>query len=135
MEYVYQARAFDGIADGFTWSLAEGPPGMAIDRHSGKLAWTPAEGGYVDVVLSVRSVYGATASQRWTVCVRKAVAARPFTPNPRIRAALCRKHARTRPLPTRFHSVWRAPVKPPDVHRRPTGPPASRRRAAIPLRV
>ena len=140
VEDIYQARAFDGIADGFTWSVAEGPPGMTIDRHSGKLSWTPMEGGYVDVSLCARSVYGAMTNQRWTVCVRKAVAARPFAPNPRIQAALRRKQARKnriRPLPTRSHSVWRTPVKQPGTPLRPTGagPPSTRLRAALPLRV
>ena len=134
-EYVYQARAFDGIADGFTWSVLTGPSEIVVDRHSGKLSWTPAAGGYVDIVLSARSLYGASAEQRWTVRVHKAAPVHRFAPNPRIREALRRKKIRVGPLPTRFHSVWRAPRKSPGAPCRPTGPPSLRLRAALPLRL
>ena len=89
--YVHQPRASDGIVDAFTWYFEKSPSGMTVDRHTGKVAWTPSEGGYAEVVLCARSLYGAVGRQSWSICVRKAAAVRVFKANARFLKALRRK--------------------------------------------
>lgn len=133
-EYVYQPKALDGIANGFTWFLEEAPPGMSVDRHTGRVAWTPADGGHTEVVLGVRSQYGKFTRQRWHICVRKPPAVRRSVPNHRFRAALRRRGRAPLPAP-RFS--WRAASKqrPPPRFTPSTAPPETRRGAALPLRL
>ena len=123
-EYVYHARAYDGIADGFTWYFEECPPGMTVDRHSGEVRWTPSEGGHARVVLCARSVYGAFSRQCWTLCVRKAATIRPSTTNLRFRSALRWKATRT--TAPRLPLPWKNPVNPVAAARRSTAPPTAR---------
>lgn len=136
-EYVYQARACDAATTGFTWYFEKSPAGMTVDRHSGMVTWTPEDGGYVEVVLCARSLYGAVARQSWTVCVRRAAVVRRPSPNPRFAACLRKRAAPGRPKP--YHSplrpVWRKGTRTPDPCRRTTGPPADRHRRAMPLRI
>ena len=146
--YVYQARASDGVVDGFTWYLEECPPGMVVDRHTGKVSWTPFEGGYAEVVLCARSLYGAVGRQSWTVSVRKAAAVRIFVANARFLAALRRKaiaNANAEAVrPARSpHDLQDVPLLPLFLRRcRYTGPalrappfPGERSRFAVPLRM
>lgn len=77
-EYIYRARAYDGFTDGFTWYFEKSPEGMRVDRHTGRVTWVPAEGGYVEAVLCARSVYGGESRQRWTICVRRLRRVRPW---------------------------------------------------------
>lgn len=123
-EYIYQARACDGIADGFTWYFEECPPGMTVDRHSGEVRWTPSEGGRAEVALCARSVYGAFSRQRWTLCVRKAVRLRPSTANPRFRGALRWKAAKA--ATPRLLLLWRGCKRPTGAARNSTAPPPAR---------
>lgn len=130
-EYIYQARAFDCDTNGFTWYFEKGAPGMAVDRHTGKVTWTPTEGGMVEVVLCARSLYGKTARQSWTICVRKAAAVREPVPNKRFCEALRRQAARrTQPI----RAVWREGRRRDDANRQ-AAPPGAPRRVAMPLRV
>lgn len=132
-EYVYHARAYDANVAGFTWYFETSPAGMAIDRHTGRLTWTPSEGGYREVAVCARSVYGAESKQAWTVRVRKAAHVRAVTPNPRFREALRRKFRRA---PRRSGHVRRAANrKPVHISTRATAPPAGRPRAVMPLRI
>lgn len=131
-EYVYRARACDGIADGFTWYFEKNAPGMTVDRHSGKVTWIPSEGGNVEVVICAASVYGASSRQSWTLCVRKAALSRPFKANMRFQNALRRKAARAgRP----FLPVWRRPRRLYGMECQAADPPVNRRPAAVALRI
>lgn len=130
-EYVYHARAFDGDTDGFTWYFEKSAPGMAVDRHTGMVTWTPSEGGFVEVVLCVRSLYGKTARQGWTICVRKAAAVHAPVLNKRFCQAL-RRNAARRAHPIRI--VWREGRRREDANRQ-AAPPGAPRRVATPLRV
>lgn len=131
-EYIYPARAFDGITNGFTWYFEKSPAGMRVDRHTGKVSWTPSEGGYVDVILAARSLYGAASRQCWTICVRRAAVVHNPVVNARYRAALQKKAARAiRPLLTPWTKAKRQNL----TSRRATAPPGARPPAAIPLRI
>lgn len=132
-EYVYHARAYDSGADGFTWYFEKSLPGMRIDRHSGAMTWTPAKGGYVEVIVCARSVFGAVSRQSWTLCVRKTPAVRAPAINRRFRDAVRRLALReARRPPPRF--CWREGWSPAGVDRRATSPPRVRLRGASPLR-
>lgn len=93
-EYVYQAVARDAAVNGFTWSFKKSPPGMAIDRYTGKITWTPESCCRVDVEICAYTHHGHRALQAWTLSVAKAVRVRAFVPNPRFIEALRRKRLR-----------------------------------------
>ncbi len=103
---------------------------MTVDRHTGKVAWTPREGGWVEVVLSARSVYGAVSRQAWTICVRKAAGVRKAMPNPRYAAALRKKFSGAR----RVRFSWLLSGRWTGFQCRTTAPPGDRPRVALPLR-
>lgn len=132
-EYVYQPRAYDSNCTGFTWYLQKGPPHMRVDRSSGKLTWTPSKGGYVEIILCVRNVYGGTARQSWRLCIRKAPVIHIPVINTRFTEALKRKSAHT-PLPAPI--FWRKEGRRTGPRSLPaTAPPVERFRADIPLRM
>lgn len=107
-EYVYRPRAHDASVTGFTWSLKKCPPGMEIERYSGKITWTPAESCRAEVELWAVTHHGRIAKQAWTLCVGKRRAVRAVTPSPRFIEALRRKRLRAaRRLP--FASAPRTP--------------------------
>ena len=127
-EYVYAPRAYDGICDGFTWYFEESPSGMRVDRHSGRIAWTPAEGGRFRVTLCARSLYGAVSRQSWTLCVRKPAHVRVAVENRRFSRAVSEKNLRSgqprRPLWRVSHRHRRIP--------RAASPPGTPPRASPP---
>ncbi len=130
-QYVYHARAHAADMTGFTWYFEKSVPGMTVDRHTGKVAWTPSAGGWTEVALCARSVYGAMSRQDWTICVRKAAAIGKAAPNPRYAAAVLRKRLLgARPI----GRVWRAERRRSGFSGRATGPPGGRPRVALPLR-
>ena len=132
-EYIYQARACDSYVDGFTWYLETRVAGMAVERHTGKLSWTPAAGGYVEIELCARSVHGPVARQHWTVCVRKATPICHFTANRRFQQALCHRTVRrTPPLLFSWRHAGRRNAAP---GFRATAPPPVLSRVAVPLRL
>jgi hypothetical protein len=132
-EYVYPARALDDAVDGFNWYLEKGAPGMVVDRYTGAVSWTPADGGRFEVVLCAATVHGRLARQSWTICVRKAAAVRHAVPVARFHAALRRKALR-RPAPP-LRCLWREARRRPAPAHRPAAPPAERPPPAIPLRI
>ncbi len=132
--YVYRARAHAAGIDGFTWYFEKRPPGMVVDRHTGAVVWTPAEGGYFEVVLCAASLYGAASRQSWTICVRKAVAVRRVAPNPRFAAASLRKRRGLRGAGL-FRIFWGAEGRRVDPQCRPAAPPGGRPAAAFSLRL
>ena len=131
-KYIYQPRAYDSNCTGFIWYLEKGPPHMRVDRHSGKLTWTPSKGGYAEITLCARSVYGGTARQSWRLCIRKAPVIHTPVINTRFTEALERKSAHVR-LPVRV--FWRKEGRRAGARSLPaTAPPVERFRADIPLR-
>ena len=131
-EYVYHARAQAANIDGFTWYFEESAPGMAVDRHTGRVTWLPSDGGYVEVVLCARSVYGASSRQGWTLCVRKAAPLRKCAPNPRYAAAALRKRLRrTR----RLRFFWLGTRRRIGLPGRAAAPPGAPQPVAVPLRI
>ena len=94
-EYSVRAKAFDPCIVGFNWFFKKDccPPGMTIDRYSGEIRWTPAEGGRFEVTLGCSTVHGSVAHISWTVCVRKAAVVRTPVPAPRFQSAVRRKTA------------------------------------------
>lgn len=106
-EYVYLPRAHDASVSGFTWSLKKYPPGMEIDRYTGKIAWTPPASCRVEVELVAVTHHGRMAKQAWILSVGKPVAVRTVTPHPRYLEALRRKRLRTtgrRPFTASAHA-------------------------------
>jgi hypothetical protein len=87
-EYVYAARAFDANVSNFIWCLKKAPPGMTVDRYSGKVTWTPEDGGHFEVELLATNVYGRSACQSWSMVVRKPPPKRIPVPNRRFERAL-----------------------------------------------
>ncbi len=74
-EYVYRALAVDAdVGESLTWSIAEGPAGMAVDAL-GAVTWTPAPGdlGANPVVLQVTDSVGAAGFQNYVIQVEGAV--------------------------------------------------------------
>lgn len=132
-EYTYDARAYDGNTNGFTWRLTACPPGMTVNRHTGRVRWTPDNGGWFEITLCARSLYGKEARQSWTVCIRKAAVIRTPKPAPRFLAALRRRRLTPRaPIP----APWRDCRRQIAADRRATSPPGERtpRHTAMPLR-
>ncbi len=73
-EYVYNAAATDPENDTLTYTLLQGPPGMAVDPQSGQLTWAPTStgntsgpDGSVQVALQVSDGRGGTAEQDFTI--------------------------------------------------------------------
>ncbi|MEM7704788.1 MAG: putative Ig domain-containing protein [Pseudomonadota bacterium] len=74
-EYVYRALAVDAdVGESLTWSIAEGPAGMAVDAL-GTVTWTPTAGdlGSNPVVLQVTDSVGAAGFQNYVIEVEAPV--------------------------------------------------------------
>jgi hypothetical protein len=132
-ECVYSARALDDAVNGFTWYLEKAAPGMVVDRYTGVVSWTPADGGRFEVVLCAATVHGRVARQVWTILVRKARAVRRAVPVARFREALRRKALRIPISP--FRCLWRAAKRHAVTGHRPAAPPGRLSPPAMPLRI
>ncbi|RLA20812.1 MAG: hypothetical protein DRQ56_02265, partial [Gammaproteobacteria bacterium] len=67
-EYEYRVQATDTDGDALTYSLVQGPPGMAMDAQ-GVVTWTPVETGYYTVTVRVDDGFGAYATQSFEIAV------------------------------------------------------------------
>jgi hypothetical protein len=69
--YVYQATAADPDGDPLTFSVVSAPPGLSIDRTTGKVTWTPGQGDLSNqaVDLRVDDGRGGSSEQRYTIGV------------------------------------------------------------------
>ncbi len=77
-QYVYTAAAVDDDGDALTFSLLDGPAGMAVGAATGKVSWTPTAPGVFPVILRVSDGIGGEAIQEFSVMVPEApVVARP----------------------------------------------------------
>lgn len=65
--YVYDSEAFDPDQDVLTYTLLEGPAGLAIDAATGLLSWPFALPGNHPVALRADDGRGGTATQRYTI--------------------------------------------------------------------
>ncbi len=66
--YSYAVRATDADAsDVLTYLLDNGPSGMTLNSSTGLIQWTPTAQGAFPVVLRVRDLSGATATQSFTI--------------------------------------------------------------------
>ncbi len=66
--YSYAVRATDADAgDILTYLLDNGPSGMTLNSTTGLIQWTPTAQGAFPVVLRVRDLSGATATQSFTI--------------------------------------------------------------------
>ncbi len=106
-EYVYQATARDASVDGFSWSLQSSPPGMTVDRYSGRVTWTPSTKCRVRIELCARTVHGHETVQSWTLSVAKPVVVHTVVPHPRFVAALEHKRLRDGSSPVTHLQVQR----------------------------
>ncbi|MGB7160274.1 MAG: putative Ig domain-containing protein [Tepidisphaeraceae bacterium] len=71
--YVYQAQATDADGDPLEYRLVEGPFGMAIDRHSGRLTWTPStsQPDEFDVQIQVTDGHLGGDDQQFTIVLER----------------------------------------------------------------
>ena len=69
--YAYRVTAADADGDPVTYSLADGPAGMAIDPVSGEVVWSPTSSqlGRHSVTVSASDGQGGTATQTFAVTV------------------------------------------------------------------
>jgi len=76
---VYDAFASDEDGDVLTYTLAEAPPGMAIDGATGRLTWTPdtSQVGDRPVRVLADDGHGGVAEQRFTITVLRGDWVRP----------------------------------------------------------
>ena len=74
--YSYPVNAFDPDGDALTYSLATGmfPAGMAIDRATGQVSWTPSSVGSFAVTLQVADPIHPAVAQSFTLDVLRPVA-------------------------------------------------------------
>lgn len=129
--YEYRARAYDAQTDGFLWHLEKAAPGMTVDRHTGVVTWTPTDGGRFEVTLRACNLFGKTARQTWTLCIRKPAVHKTPIANARYAAAL--RHRARRPRRA-YSAPRRAPRRAVPARRAASPPDDSLRAAAIPLR-
>ncbi len=81
--YSYAVRATDPDAsDVLTYLLDNGPSGMTLNSSTGLIQWTPAAQGAFPVVLRVRDLSGATATQSFTINTRNLNRGPAFTSIP-----------------------------------------------------
>jgi hypothetical protein len=78
-EYVYPSQADDPDFDELTYSVADGPAGLAIDPRTGRVTWTPtaAQLGVSRVVLRADDGRGGVAEQPYDILVLPAKNNRP----------------------------------------------------------
>ncbi|MBV9124301.1 MAG: cadherin-like domain-containing protein, partial [Planctomycetes bacterium] len=90
--YVYQATAADPDGDPLTFSVVNGPPGLAIDPATGKVTWAPQANdlGNHAVTLGVEDGHGASAQQTYSIGVIQAPPNQPpvFTSTPVVDATV-----------------------------------------------
>jgi hypothetical protein len=65
--YVYVVDAVDPNGDPLTYSLEMAPVDMKIEAMIGLITWIPTTPGDVAVVVRVQDLYGATATQSYTL--------------------------------------------------------------------
>jgi hypothetical protein len=68
--YVYVVDAVDPNGDLLSYSLERAPVDMQIDAVTGLITWIPPTPGDVAVVVQVQDLYGATATQSYTLRAR-----------------------------------------------------------------
>jgi RHS repeat-associated protein len=82
-QYSYAVRASDADAsDILTYLLDSGPAGMTLNSTTGLIQWTPSAPGTFPVVLRVRDLSGATATQSFSIRVQNLNRGPQFTSNP-----------------------------------------------------
>lgn len=68
----YRAGAEDDDGDLLSWELSEGPEGMVVEPHSGRVYWTPVQEGRYSLVLIVSDGRGGLDKQGFTLNVSQA---------------------------------------------------------------
>jgi hypothetical protein len=76
LPYEYQAMAADDDGDTLSFSLNDPPRGMAVDKVSGKISWTPASAGNFTVRLKASDGRGGEAAQEFVIQVLERVRAK-----------------------------------------------------------